>query len=284
MQELSRRAPVAQAPVVANNDSPLKSAWDGLVNGMSSMWGNAQNAASSFSSSIETGLHSMADGMANMIGMGHTHGPTSTSTTPATPAYSQPDMPAPAYSMPAAMPMPPAAQANAPQYGSGSGGGAGSWQFSGGASARPDENQMVESLNVVTANQKDILCRRYPDYVISETRNAMQFTQPTNLQVKCWTSPSIAGSYGLQPHSSVWLFTTTGCYVNEGNIANQTDFQKRLSYCVPPQHWVGTLQPQYGRSDCYQYPSLNSPSMNIGDSRTVDVSCSQQGDDVQGNK
>jgi hypothetical protein len=94
-----------------------------------------------------------------------------------------------------------------------------------------------------------------------------------------------AGSFsGLESVSGVWLKTISWYFVHETNIQEQQNFRSTLNECAPAPHWIGTLQTQCQRKDCYMCTSLNYQSQNLGYLPYADLQCSMRGEAVQGNR
>jgi len=136
-----------------------------------------------------------------------------------------------------------------------------------------------------TTNSEPIFCRRWPDTISSDGLGVRVFTGNTNIDVTCWTMASMEGSYGRVNQDSLWLKTSLGCYVNEADTSVRTrkNYQQQLNQCPTTSHWVGTLQSQYKREDCYICPSLDCPSQNLGIGPFIDLECHSEGDPINGN-
>jgi hypothetical protein len=129
-----------------------------------------------------------------------------------------------------------------------------------------------------------VYCRKYPDNIIPDPSKLHVYTTPTRVVVNCWTNPSIRGWSGSVQGDAVWLRTSNGCYIPEMNVQNSTDFQAMLKFCQPPEHWVGTLQTQYKRQDCYECTNTNCNSLNLGNGSQVDIDCYTFGEVTGGNR
>jgi hypothetical protein len=110
------------------------------------------------------------------------------------------------------------------------------------------------------------------------------YSRRAKIVAKCWTTASLPGIYGKVQNDAIWLQTTTGCYINEQDVTESTDFQVALSYCLAPSHWVGTTEKKENKQLCYQCPSLKCPSQDLGTGQYVDVQCIVDGEDARGNK
>lgn len=137
-----------------------------------------------------------------------------------------------------------------------------------------------------TTKQDPVFCRRWPDTISSDGMGVRVFTGNTNVDITCWTSASIEGPQGRVNQNSLWIKTNLGCYINDADVNPRTrqNFQKKLSQCPAQAHWVGTLQSQYKREDCYSCPSLDCSSQNLGAGPFIDLDCSSDGDTVNGSK
>jgi len=92
------------------------------------------------------------------------------------------------------------------------------------------------------------------------------------------------GDNGKVENDAVWLRTSIGCFVNEKSLQGREDFQAQLAPCADTgSHWVGTLQTQYKREDCYACTSQDCPSQNLGSGPYLDIDCYADGDVVAGN-
>jgi hypothetical protein len=155
----------------------------------------------------------------------------------------------------------------------------------------------------VTVNVKgiNIRCRKYPDNFIADGNNLAHFSSPSRLDVTCWT-PSSPGTVGFQAMQNPvvaaaqlasamagrdlgYLRTRTGCYISVAEVNEQyVSYSRILNQCriaSRSKHWVGTLQPQYARKDCYACPSLGCPSEDLGGVPFVDLDCWTIGDMVR---
>jgi len=191
-------------------------------------------------------------------------GPRPAAATPAPKPY-QPGVAQPASAAPAPAPAPAPANPNSPGWFD--------WK-----------ETKAASLSATTNNQP-IFCRRWPDTVASDGLGVRVFTGNTKIDLTCWTMASMEGSYGRVNQDGMWLKTSLGCYVNQAEISPRTkqNFQQQLNQCPTTSHWVGTLQTQYKREDCYLCPSLDCPSQNLGMGPFVDLECFSEGDVVNGN-
>jgi hypothetical protein len=147
----------------------------------------------------------------------------------------------------------------------------------------------------------NIRCRRYPDNFIADGNNLAHFSSPSRLDATCW-SPSSPGTVGFQAMQNPvvaaaqlasamagrdlgYLRTRTGCYISVAEVNEQyVQYPRVLNQCKTAsrsKHWVGTLQPQYARKDCYACPSLGCPSEDLGGVSFVDLDCWTIGDMVR---
>jgi len=156
----------------------------------------------------------------------------------------------------------------------------------------------------VTVNIKgiNIRCRKHPDNFITDGNNLAHFSAPSRVDVTCWT-PSSPGTTGYQAmqnpffSSGQWsaaiqgrdlgfLRTRTGCYISVAEVNEQyNNYQRSMNQCriaSKNKHWIGTMQPQYARKDCYACPSLGCPSQDLGSVPFVDLECWTMGDTVRG--
>jgi hypothetical protein len=149
-------------------------------------------------------------------------------------------------------------------------------------------NNQAEKANALSATTKQdtVFCRKWPDTVSSDGMGVRVFTANTNVELTCWTMASMEGPQGRVNQDGLWIKTNLDCYVNNADINGRTrqNFQQRLNQCPPQAHWVGTLQSQYKREDCYSCPSLDCSSQNMGIGPYIDLECSSEGETVQGSK
>jgi hypothetical protein len=136
----------------------------------------------------------------------------------------------------------------------------------------------------VLTTAEEVSCREYPDIISLDPSKVTIYPVVSHLEVKCWTQASVTGPKGKVQGSSIWLRAVGGCYISEMNVQNATDFQVVLANCPSVQHWVGTLQTQYKRQDCYDCTSLNCASKNLGATPQVELSCSTVGEMASGNR
>ncbi|TID20723.1 hypothetical protein E6O75_ATG05487 [Venturia nashicola] len=122
----------------------------------------------------------------------------------------------------------------------------------------------------VTTRQDTVFCRRFPDTISSDNLGLRVFAGNANVELTCWTKAAIDGPAGRVNQNGLWIKTSLGCYV------------KWCRYQSSP-HFVGTLQSQYKREDCYSCPSLDCPSQNLGIGPLLDLDCSTEGTVVGGN-
>jgi hypothetical protein len=148
---------------------------------------------------------------------------------------------------------------------------------------KSQEKGQGKTMRATTVNDP-IACRKFPDTISSSTLPPTIFSRSTRIEVTCWTTASLAGAAGKVQNDAIWLQTSTGCFVNEQNLLDSTDFQEKLPYCVPPTHWVGTAEKKDTKQLCYQCPSLKCPSEDLGSGSYVDVQCYVDGEDARGNK
>ncbi|KAF2434164.1 hypothetical protein EJ08DRAFT_730868 [Tothia fuscella] len=139
------------------------------------------------------------------------------------------------------------------------------------------------SLSLTTA-QGASYCRKYPDNISTDSSGLRILGQNSHVSVTCWTPSTISGT------DPIWLKAESGCYINQKSFSGKVDVQGQLSQCgggvggsAGIRHWVGTLQEQYKRSDCYDCTSLDCESRNMGLGPYVDVDCSIEGIQVAGN-
>lgn len=147
---------------------------------------------------------------------------------------------------------------------------------SGTASAPPTGMQILTADEVVR-------CREYPDSISPVSAPIVMLPKETSVRVTCWTSASIAGASGKVQGSSVWLRTEGGCYIPEMKVQADTNFEKTLSTCEPVHHFVGTMQDQYKRQDCYDCTNTNCASKNMGAGNLIDLGCVTAGEATGGN-
>jgi hypothetical protein len=161
----------------------------------------------------------------------------------------------------------------------------------------------VRSSITVSISGTNIRCRRYPDNFIADANKLAHFSAPAKLDVVCWTpaSPNTVGPRAPpnpyligNPIAALfigpdrgYLRTKTGCYIAVAEVVEKrTDYSRVLNKCTMAPgaaHWVGTLQPQYGRKDCYSCPKLSCKSNELGSVPFVDLGCTTVGEDVRGN-
>lgn len=135
----------------------------------------------------------------------------------------------------------------------------------------------------VTTSENAVQCRQYPDVVSTDKSKSTVLAKGTELRVTCWTSASIAGASGKVQGSSLWLRAQAGCYISEMNVQDSSDFEKKLPACEPVYHFVGTMQPQYKRQDCYNCTNTSCASKNIGSGNLIDLGCATTGVATAGN-
>jgi hypothetical protein len=161
----------------------------------------------------------------------------------------------------------------------------------------------VRSSITVSVSGTNIRCRRYPDNFIADANKLAHFSAPAKLDVVCWTpaSPNTVGPRAPpnpyligNPIAALfigpdrgYLRTKTGCYIAVAEVVEKrTDYSRILNKCTlapGATHWVGTLQPQYSRKDCYSCAKLSCKSEELGSVPFVDLGCITVGEDVRGN-
>ena len=129
-----------------------------------------------------------------------------------------------------------------------------------------------------------VYCRKFPDTISTETVALTVLPGNGRVGVNCWTTASMSGDAGKVENDAVWLRTDAGCYINEAETIGSQDYQAKLNFCVAPLHWVGNVQQQYNKLDCYQCPTLKCPSRSLGEGVVVDVQCLVDGEEARGNK
>lgn len=112
------------------------------------------------------------------------------------------------------------------------------------------------------------------------------FAGNANVDLTCWTNAAMEGPRGRVNQNGLWLKTNLGCFINDADISARSkhNFQQRLEQCPFQAHYVGTLQSQYKREDCYSCASLDCSSQNLGIGPFIDLDCSSEGDAVGGSK
>jgi hypothetical protein len=136
----------------------------------------------------------------------------------------------------------------------------------------------------VTTTTDVVMCRKFPDTLSAETIPLTVFPRAQQVNVNCWTTASMSGPEGKVQNDAIWLRTAQGCYINEMNVQDTTDFQAKLAFCVSPPHWVATTVDKGAQQLCYQCPSLKCPNQSLGKGELVDVQCIVDGEDARGNK
>jgi hypothetical protein len=147
----------------------------------------------------------------------------------------------------------------------------------------PQNGGRRASMSVMTSGNA-VYCRRYPDSISANQARLPMYSTPTRLDVQCWTQPSLQGNSGRMNGEPIWLQTLDGCFINKREVRERDDFQAILNQCPPTNHWVGMLQSQYSRADCYDCPSLDCPSQNVGEPPYVDLACHLEGEAVRSNR
>ncbi|KAF2398133.1 hypothetical protein EJ06DRAFT_124434 [Trichodelitschia bisporula] len=143
----------------------------------------------------------------------------------------------------------------------------------------------IQGPTVMTQAQ-EVMCRRFPDIIGDGSGHMKVYKEPTALQIDCWTTASIDGANGRIQNDGIWVKIKddqSSCFINELEIQDK-DYQSKVKYCAPPRHWVGVIQEQYNRQDCYTCPSLDCQSSNLGAGRYVDVDCFTNGEAAGGNR
>jgi hypothetical protein len=131
---------------------------------------------------------------------------------------------------------------------------------------------------------ENAFCRNWPDKVSTDSSGVKILGASTAIELTCWTMPSLEGEFGKVEGETVWLKTKIGCFINMKNLKFQ-DYQSQLAQCPSPRkHWVGTLQAQYKREDCYACPSQDCASQNLGEGPFMDIDCYTEGETVSGNR
>jgi hypothetical protein len=141
----------------------------------------------------------------------------------------------------------------------------------------------------VLTTRDAVRCRRYPDTVQASSAAVLPlYTLSTPLTITCAAKPSLPGNSGRVDGDDFWLRTREGCYVNRAEVRLQhhSDDGEGIQLAMPrcaetPRHWVGMLQGQYSRADCYDCPSLDCPSRNVGAPPFVDLQCYEMGENVR---
>jgi hypothetical protein len=128
----------------------------------------------------------------------------------------------------------------------------------------------------------EVVCRKYPDTITHDVSKLPIYRDPTRLEISCWTASSM-GSAGSNV-GGTWLKTNQGCYVNADEMQERKDYQTMLNHCATPNHWVGIMLPQYAREDCYDCPSLDCPSRDLGQPPYVDIGCKTDGEEIRGTR
>jgi hypothetical protein len=154
-------------------------------------------------------------------------------------------------------------------------------------SAQPAQSALptAKKLSLSATTVDNTFCRKWPDNISSDGAEATVLGASTSIQVTCWTMPSLDGDYGKVQGETVWLKTAAGCFVNMKNLKEFQDYQTELAQCPSTQkHWVGTLQPQYKREDCYSCPNQDCSSQNLGEGPFLDIDCYTEGETISGNR
>jgi hypothetical protein len=138
------------------------------------------------------------------------------------------------------------------------------------------------AVDVLTTDEI-VNCRPYPDTITPDPTKLTMYSKPSHLSVTCWTRATVNGTSGKVEGSSLWLHTVGGCYISEMNVQNAIDFETKIPACPPVQHFVGTMQTQYKRQDCYECTNTNCASRNIGSVPQVELSCTKVGEVTAGN-
>lgn len=144
------------------------------------------------------------------------------------------------------------------------------------ASSKPDGASVTLSGPVV--------CRKFPDTVVSSSWSKNVYAGGSKIFVNCWTTASMPGALGKVENSPIWLKTDRGCYISDSSTDDWEDFQSKIPFCVTPTHWAATARPEYeAKLECYQCPTLKCPTNLMSKSTTVDVQCIVDGEDARGN-
>jgi hypothetical protein len=140
-------------------------------------------------------------------------------------------------------------------------------------------NEGKLAVTSVSTKQNQVYCRKYPDTISPDISKIQVIAASgTRLDATCWAISELDSVPG------VWLKTVAGCFVHETNVQEQRNFRSTLNECAPAPHWVGTLQSQYQRKDCYKCTSLSCQSQNLGNLPYADLQCSIRGETVQGDR
>ncbi|KAF2672570.1 hypothetical protein BT63DRAFT_436473 [Microthyrium microscopicum] len=147
-----------------------------------------------------------------------------------------------------------------------------------------DNSPPSAPLDIETTSEVTV-CRQYPDLLTNDWSHVANLELKTKIKPTCWTVSSLPYEMGSINGSNIWIHDQPhDCWVHEQLLnTHQDDLTQKLKYCKTPQHLVGGLQEQYTRQDCYDGPSLDAPSKNLGDGDYVDVTCQIFGENVRGN-
>jgi hypothetical protein len=160
---------------------------------------------------------------------------------------------------------------------------------SGASSSSSSAGRRMGPATVLTSRDA-VRCRRYPDAVQAEPAVLPVYPLSTPLSIACWTPASLPGGSGRVDGDGVWLRTREGCFVGRAEVRQQhsngekdeRDVREVVPRCaVQTPHWVGMLQGQYARADCYDCASLDCPSRNVGSPPFVDLECYAMGENVR---
>lgn len=148
----------------------------------------------------------------------------------------------------------------------------------------PREQPKMKPIGVRVTLAAPVVCRKFPDAVISSSWSQNVYAGGSKITVNCWTTASMPGDLGKVEKSPVWLKTDRGCYISDSSTDDWVDFQTKLPFCVTPTHWAATARPEYeAKLECYQCPTLKCPMTLMSKSPTVDVQCFVDGEDARGN-
>ncbi|KAF2675077.1 hypothetical protein BT63DRAFT_420311 [Microthyrium microscopicum] len=150
-------------------------------------------------------------------------------------------------------------------------------------SAAPTPEGKLGPLEVMTGDIA--ICRQYPDFLTNDWSHVYTLERHTVFKSDCWTVASLPGEMGSIQGSNIWLHDSEhNCWFHDQLLADPVEnISKKLQYCKSPGRFVAGLLPQYSRQDCYDGPSLDATSVNLGSGDYVDVSCQIFGEEVRGN-
>lgn len=148
----------------------------------------------------------------------------------------------------------------------------------------PGEKPAMKPVGMSVTLAAPVVCRKFPDTVISSSWSQNVYAGGSKLFVNCWTTASMPDDLGKVEKSPVWLKTDRGCYISDSSTDDWVDFQSKLPFCVSPTHWAATARPEYEANlECYQCPTLKCPKTVMSKSTTVDVQCIVDGEEARGN-